>query len=434
MTESTVSGSVEEGENKKPEINSLEDLLAGAPDGMMEAIEALNDVTGANYPVPEHPTEEEQPSIVEVLQTESQSPLEGIRSAAETARDKVKEQFDKLKGKKTEEGGEVVESEASDPENTQSGAVTGEMVPDSDVIILEPRKGKKHSMVENAHASLLKTRVAILNLIKSDDESRRLVQAVLQEGLEAQYLRAAEATDMMRARNLKEQVTEVNNALSAVSGQKVSITALYKTASAAHPEQYPPLNTAEGLFALVRYQKELAIKVLAAAEETSEGAEIEAQMALIPLRQELELVKMDKRAAEAAKYIEIAPDLKEAARLAGEVRGQQLSGIIGPILTTFGAAPLYVVRGPAEKFSQWMDDSEDKMEPISAVVGGTVVTAFLVTSGVLAGSILIPLGVGVVGGSVIGIAVWKGTKMGVQAASEKISEWSSRLQKKFQKK
>lgn len=401
-----------EGGNEAEKQARLKALFANAPEGAEEALRMLNEELGTGYPVPERQTEssdknpqEEVPSVETVnnnrdlgdgrsvldepLETEGESGILNEDQPTQTV--------------------EVIDAETGKIEDVEVSAIpldqNGHPV------------NQSHNRGQAIAFGLMQTKRMIFELIRESPETREMVQAVLQEKFEAEYLKASSRNDRMRVEALARQVADINLGLQNLTGKKVTLLGLYLSDPA-----NPPITTTEGLFAYTKFHVEVARKILPASQIAGESADIEAKKALIPLRTELDIMKMQSDAEKAAQYIEIAPDLKEAARLRGQVIGENLSGILVPIFTSVPAAFFEVPKAVADRYAKWFEDSEDKGVPIFAVVGATGTTLLLISTGIV-GAPLIAVGVGVTGGSIIGAAGWKGLKIVGGEAYNKLSGW-----------
>ncbi|HKC04708.1 MAG TPA: hypothetical protein VKC54_02460 [Patescibacteria group bacterium] len=381
--------------------------LKGASRPTIEAIQSLREVLGENPQIPGIDAE-----FVQDGQFEDKNISESAQTEPENQETEIEDQL----LESFEDNNEQGITHQNEGSNTDS--VIGEIVGSVSKSYKEPisLSNKDHGLDQQTHAVLQKSRSALLSFIKQDPESQRLAQSVLQEQLESQYLKGLNATDRLRAQALGTQVQEVNRALTAISGKEVTLISLYNSQSQLNPEAYPSLSTVDGLFRLVDFHKELAVKIFSAAEIASESGELEAQKALVPLRTSLEIEKLNSRAEIAEALVEHGEVIKQAARLRGEVRAEEWKGWTQPIISTVTGIPLYVIKGPADLTEDWIDNSKDKGVPISAIIGGIVGTVIMLPSGPYAV-------IGTVAGATGGVASWTVLKL----TGEKISDWGKQV-------
>ncbi|KKU16147.1 MAG: hypothetical protein UX25_C0042G0004 [Candidatus Woesebacteria bacterium GW2011_GWC2_45_9] len=208
------------------------------------------------------------------------------------------------------------------PEGSRAGGeiVRGEVVDGNDAT------NNSLSLAQRTSESILEARVLMGQLVRGDDESRKLLLEYFREGIEEKYLQASIRTDQTRLDNLKKQMDMMNDGLSSRLGEETTIVKVYKEISETNSEQYQPILTQEGkinpqgFFDFLRFHKELAIKILSASEIASESVEVEAQTALVPLREELSRLKIREQKETAIELIGARQSLVDAGVARGEIR------------------------------------------------------------------------------------------------------------------
>lgn len=303
----------------------------------------------------------------------------------------------------------------SSPSRPDSGnTVFGELIPLDDGT--HPAV-KGHGWLQNTHNGMLMAKSMLTQLIRTSPETRAALEAVIQERAESAYLEAASRNDRFKLEAFARQMGDINQALSRLEGKPTSVLAKYVS----NPDN-APISTGEGLIAFRNFYISTAEQILPMFEIAGEKADIRGQLELIPARNELALAKMDAQSERAQKYIEIADDIIEERRLKGKALGEGIQSILVPILTS----PAIAVTSVPLEIGKWVghqiDDAKDKMEPISAVAGASGTVYLILATGLMSNP-LIAVPLGLVLGPAIGLATYKGVKLGSAALSEKVSTW-----------
>lgn len=283
------------------------------------------------------------------------------------------------------------------------------------------REVVRASIAQKTSESILQARTLMGQLIRGDDESKRLLLEYFREGIEEKYLNASIATDQTRLSNLKKQVVMVNEGLNSLTGKETTIVEMYKGLSNKNPDEYQPIFDPEGnfnprgFFDLLKFHKELAIKILSASEIASESAELEAQTQLIPLREEVNRLAIREDKKTAIELSDAKEELVKAEMAKGEIRTSFIRGWTTPLIITIAEAPIVFLQAPVERLELWMEKANDKAVPISAVSGAIAGPIILFTKIASESSIIeswlsrnIPLGVGagIIGGSLTLVSAW----------------------------
>ncbi len=349
-------------------------------------------------------------AITNELNTPSEKPIQVETVSVD------KQTFEEIK--------EVIADDETQPEafdepvpplkNDSGNTIFGEVIPLDDAA--HPAN-KDHGRMQNTHHGIMMAKSMFTQLIRTSPETRAALEAVIQERAETAYLEASSRNDRFKLEALARQQNDLNQFLSRMEGQPTTVLGKYL----GDPDN-PPINTGAGLIAYRNFYIEMAKNVFPMFEIAGEAADIEAQKALIPMRTELAIKKMDADAEVAQKYIEIAPDLIEQRRLRGKALGEGIQSILVPILSSPAVALIAAPMKAGEYMAKEIDDAEDKMVPISAVIGATGTTFILLSTGILAAP-LIAIPVGLLGGGGIGVATWKGVKMG----SEALKQWAVKV-------
>ena len=304
------------------------------------------------------------------------------------------------------------------------GSVDGEVI-ENDV--------KSTSLVQKTSESIIEARVLMSQLIRGDDESKKLLLEYFREGIEEKYLQASIRTDQTRLDNLKKQMGMVDEGLSSMLGKETTITKVYKEVSEANSEQYQPILTSEGkfnpqgFFDFLRFHKELAVKILSASEIASEGAEIESQTALVPLRAELSRLIINEDQKTALELTNAKESLINAEIAKGEIRSSKIRGFTTPLIITVAEAPIILLQAPVDRLSKWMDEAQDKAVPIAAVVGATagpillftkIATSSPIIEAWLSQHVVVGTFGGLFGGALLSVATWGTVKNILPAVKE----------------
>lgn len=290
--------------------------------------------------------------------------------------------------------------------------------------VFDPQAENGTTLVQRTSESILQARALMGQLVRGDDESKRLILEYFREGIEQKYLDASIRTDETRLDNLKTQVGLVNEGLSAIVGKDTTIVKIYKDVSDTNPGEYQPITVegkfnAKGFFDFLRFHRELATKILSASEIASESAEIEAQTALVPLREELNRLTIDEKGKTAEKLSETGEILVKAEIVKGEIRTSKIRGMTTPLITTIAETPIIILQAPVDRLSKWMNEAEDKAIPIAAVggaVAGPVIlfTRIAVSSPIveswLSQNIVVGTLGGIFGGALVSVAAWETVK------------------------
>lgn len=288
---------------------------------------------------------------------------------------------------------------------------------EGEVVDIESRGS---SLAQKTSESILEARVLMGQLVRGDDESKRLLLEYFREGIEEKYLNASIRTDQTRLDNLKKQMGMVSEGLSAMLGKETTIVKVYKDISEENSE-YQPILTPEGslnpqgFFDFLRFHKELATKILSASEIASESAEIEAQTALVPLREELSRLTISEKGKTAQELTDTGEILVRAEIVKGEIRTSKIRGMTTPLIITIAEAPVIFLQAPVDRLSKWMDEAEDKAVPIAAV-GGAIAGPILLFTRIAASSPIIESWLaqnvvtgtigGIFGGALVSVATW----------------------------
>ena len=285
------------------------------------------------------------------------------------------------------------------------------------------------TLVQRTSESILHTRALFGQLIRGDDESKKLILEYLREGIEEKYLEASITTDHTRLDNLRDQMDFVNQGLTAMTGKPTTLIKVYKGVSEKDPDKYQPIIVdgqfnARGFFDFLKFHRELAVQILSTSEVTSERAEIEAQTTLVPLKQELARLVVREQGKTAQEISANGEKLVRAEVLKGEIRTSKIRGMTTPFIKSVAEIPVIVFQAPIDRLAQWMAESEDKAVPIAAVTGAAAGWIILFTkiagssefigttlqSNFVAGSV-----VGIFGGALVTVASWEAVKYSVQA-------------------
>lgn len=309
---------------------------------------------------------------------------------------------------------DIPESVPSPSRPDSGNTVFGELIPLDDGT--HPAV-KGHGWLQNTHNGMLMAKSMLTQLIRTSPETRAALEAVIQERAESAYLEAASRNDRFKLEAFARQMGDINQALSRLEGKPTSVLAKYVS----NPDN-APISTGEGLIAFRNFYISTAEQILPMFAIAGEKADIRGQLELIPARNELALAKMEAQSERAQKYIEIADNIIEERRLKGKALGEGIQSILVPILTS----PAIAVTSVPLEIGKWVghqiDDAKDKMEPISAVAGASGTVYLLLATGLMSNP-LIAVPLGLVLGPAIGLATYKGTKLGSAALAEKVSTW-----------
>lgn len=332
------------------------------------------------------------------------------------------------------------DSSSSDGVIDTADAIT---IPQADDINLNFQTPDRNSF-QKTSAALLQIKAIGSQLIRGDEESKRLIIGFFQEELEERYLKSSIRTDDQRIQNLGDQIDLVNKGLSKLTGKNTSLLGLYNKVSQNEGSGYPPLKNekgqinAEGIFGLLRYHQELARKLFSASEIASEGAEIDVQKALVPLREELNRITINERKQTAIELFSAKGEFVGAEEARGEILSSQIRGRMIPIITAIAEAPVIFLQAPVDRLNKWMSEADDKAVPIAAVFGA--IAGPILTFTVIPKSSLIlnywlsqNTSIGFLGGIFFGslgsVAIWKTTEAFLPLVAEKLSELKGWLDK-----
>lgn len=205
--------------------------------------------------------------------------------------------------------------------------------------------------------------------LETDEETRRLVAAVLQERLETDYLRSMVKNDKRRVFAFVQQVNRANAALSVIAGSKVTLPSLYRSYSEENPGTYPALNSPEGLQAFFqKFYPEIVSNVLSAAVIASEKAEIDEQKAQAASRMSLEVIRIENRVEIARALAEHGPEIKAGEELKGEIEASKRKGFIKTTLGVITAIPVILARSFSDELGKWVEENPKVAVP--AAIGG----------------------------------------------------------------
>jgi len=276
------------------------------------------------------------------------------------------------------------------------------------------------SLAQRTSEGILQLRVLMGQLVRGDDESKKLLLDYFREGIEEKYLDASIKTDQTRLDNLKKQMGMVNEGFSAMLGKETTIVKVYKDISEENSEYQPILSpegklNPQGFFDFLRFHKELATIILSASEIASESAEIEAETALVALREGLNRLTISEKGKTAQELANRGEILVKAEKVKGEIRTSKIRGMTTPLIITIAEASVIFLQAPVDRLSKWMDEAEDKTVPIVAV-GGAVAGPIILFTKIAASSPLIESWLaqnvvtgtigGVFGEALVSVAAW----------------------------
>lgn len=302
--------------------------------------------------------------------------------------------------------------------------------------------GSSFSIAQKTSESILHLRVLMGQLIRGDDESKRLLLNYFREGVEEKYLDASIRTDQTRLNNLSSQMEMVNEGLSNMLGKQTTIVKVYKDISEEGSQYQPVLSpdgrlNPKGFFDFLKFHRELATQILSTSEIASESAEIEAQTSLVPLREELNRIVISEKEKTARELIDAGETLTNSEITKGEIRISKIRGMTTPIIITVAETPVILLQAPVDRLSKWMDEADDKAVPISAV-GGAIAGPIILFTRIASSSPIIESWLsqnvvagtigGVFGGALVSVAAWGTVKNLLPAIKDTFDSTVRKLQ------
>ncbi|QQG41590.1 MAG: hypothetical protein HYV90_05560 [Candidatus Woesebacteria bacterium] len=312
-------------------------------------------------------------------------------------------------------------------------------------------ENQKPDRARAAHDAILKTRHILSTAIRgADEETTQMVRSILQERLEQEQIEAMDATDRTIFVSLKEQVVNVNEALTDFYGTPTSILMLYSYESEKDPQTYPPLDTANGIKGMLRLHRDLYQEIASAPVIASELAEAKTQTAIIPAQKDVKILRIDAEREVAEKFSLAADSLKKAASDRAAVRSAHIRGAAETISTAVGEAPVQIARSFADKLGEWIKTSDDAMGTVSFMGGAVAGPLALIIEGPALSPILATwistwpwgtataVGFGALGGAIGGFVTWKAIRFAAEyswsvvqnvweSIEQKLGEWGEKI-------